>query len=648
MLFCPLGINTTQSTATEQPPLATIATAFTMTWNTESGLKSKKEADHAHSRKRYSIISRRPSTKHRVPTTSTSTSKYGGPSIQKKKSLRVEVRYSDHHKETSGSVGAACEGPDTGPSASDLSSSGQQSLQQSSVPLSLLSGESLGTGSDDTSKCKYPSQASGVERGDDIGPEIRIVEDSYRSHLRPRITILRDSSSYDQSWGEDLGPEISVLEDRHKQGGYGGREEVRRSQGVDLGPEISVIRDFHASDKGQDLLQGAPKFQHSKHSRERCEDSRERCGGSSEEEEEVEKELRVVKTRILRRSMSRRNRNKYSIRRQKSVLSHPPAPRNPSVRPPSPQGGEPGSSEEGKEEGEAYDSRVGDTISLKDIAINFEPEADTTFPSSSHSEAASVTEEHPKPESPAEDKPSGWRSNHHHPIRKSRGKIRVRVCRRPRKILVLGDMTSGKTNLISAYGRDRFTDTYTPTILNCLQTDASISGELIELVIVEISGRDDFEPLRRRAYHKMDAAVVCYSVDSVQSLERVSEYWIPELKKHAPKSPFVLVGTKRDLRDDARDRLEERLALISSSRDEGDGGMTERLRAEASFTERFVSEERGRRVAGRVGAQAHLECSSLYRDGTREVFECVTRVALKKSRRLRADRRHMDAMCSIM
>lgn len=226
-------------------------------------------------------------------------------------------------------------------------------------------------------------------------------------------------------------------------------------------------------------------------------------------------------------------------------------------------------------------------------------------------------------------------------------KIQVRIHRRPRKIIVIGDMSCGKSNLISAYSRDRFTSGYTPTILNCHLTDARICNESIELVVIEISGRDDFEPLRRRAYHKMDAAVICYAVDDVPCFERVRNFWVPELRKYAPGVPFVLVGTKRDVKDSARDQLEEALCLAEGG--DREGNMCARLQAEVHFNERFVSRDRGKRMAESVGANGFMECSSLYRDQTRNVFETVTMVALRKSRRRRrGDNRHLDAMCVIL
>ena len=191
-----------------------------------------------------------------------------------------------------------------------------------------------------------------------------------------------------------------------------------------------------------------------------------------------------------------------------------------------------------------------------------------------------------------------------------------RMIRRPRKVVIMGDMFSGKSSLISAYCHDRFSTNYVPTLLNTLSTDAQVFGENIELVIVDVGGRDDYAKLRKCAYHKMDIIILCYAADSPEGLRRIVDYWVPEIKRHCPKVPFILVATKKDIRDDA---------LYESSHIEGGGGGKEGI----------VSTISGRRVAETVGAQKFLECSARYRDNTRNVFEMAAKVALQKSRRKR-------------
>ena len=224
--------------------------------------------------------------------------------------------------------------------------------------------------------------------------------------------------------------------------------------------------------------------------------------------------------------------------------------------------------------------------------------------------------------------------------RKYAARYRYVPRRRPRKIVVVGDMCSGKSGLISAYCRDKFNETYAPTILRSCLTDAKVFGEKIDLVVVEVAGRDDYARLRRCAYHKMDAVILCYSADSVTSLEKVKTQWLPEVKEYAPKVPYILVGTKKDAKEDCMYQFELLQAQLQEDK-------VQSLRTEGIVSEHVVTTSHGFEVAQSIGAHSFLECSALYRDGTREVFETVTKIALRKSRRKRKVQ-HSHDMCTIL
>lgn len=60
--------------------------------------------------------------------------------------------------------------------------------------------------------------------------------------------------------------------------------------------------------------------------------------------------------------------------------------------------------------------------------------------------------------------------------------------------------------------------------------------------------QDDFDNMRPLCYPGTDVIVICFSVIHPTSLSNVKEKWLPEMRKHLPKVPIVLVGTKIDLR----------------------------------------------------------------------------------------------------
>ena len=70
---------------------------------------------------------------------------------------------------------------------------------------------------------------------------------------------------------------------------------------------------------------------------------------------------------------------------------------------------------------------------------------------------------------------------------------------------------------------------------------------------------------------------------------------MPDIRK-AGKVPFILVGTKKDLRDAPKD---EKTTLVKA--------------------------EDGRAMADKLGAIDYMECSAMKGEGVTEIFEAATR-----------------------
>lgn len=64
--------------------------------------------------------------------------------------------------------------------------------------------------------------------------------------------------------------------------------------------------------------------------------------------------------------------------------------------------------------------------------------------------------------------------------------------------------------------------------------------------------QDEFDKLRPLCYTSADVFLLCFSVVSPASFQNVPEKWVPEIRRHAPFAPLVLVGTQCDLRDDVK------------------------------------------------------------------------------------------------
>ena len=73
--------------------------------------------------------------------------------------------------------------------------------------------------------------------------------------------------------------------------------------------------------------------------------------------------------------------------------------------------------------------------------------------------------------------------------------------------------------------------------------------------------------------------------------------WLPEIRHHCPKTPFILVGTKIDLRD---------------------GQDSKRVSVQVKA---LKSKVEGITLAKELGAVAHVECSALTQKDLKNVFD---------------------------
>ncbi|RWS31930.1 ras-related C3 botulinum toxin substrate 1-like protein [Leptotrombidium deliense] len=138
------------------------------------------------------------------------------------------------------------------------------------------------------------------------------------------------------------------------------------------------------------------------------------------------------------------------------------------------------------------------------------------------------------------------------------------------KVVVVGDGSVGKTCLLIAYTTKQFPyGDYVPTA---------------------------------------DVFLLCFSVDSIHSYQNIISKWAPEIKHHCPKVPYVLVGTKTDLRPNSlskkssfRRSIERRCASVDDS------------------SCRFVTRDMGKKLAAKIKATRYVESSAKTMDGVEEV-----------------------------
>jgi Rho family protein len=190
-----------------------------------------------------------------------------------------------------------------------------------------------------------------------------------------------------------------------------------------------------------------------------------------------------------------------------------------------------------------------------------------------------------------------------------------------RKIVLLGDGACGKTSLLNVFTRGYFPVVYEPTVFENYVHDIYVDNKSVELSLWDTAGQEEFDRLRSLSYDNTHAIMLCFSVDSLQSLENVETKWKTEIEENCPGVKIVLVALKCDLREAQDDEDEDPHEPKAP----------------------MVEYKQGLEAAKNIKALRYLECSAMKNRGVKEAFTEATRVALAAKNA--SDKR---SICSIM
>jgi small GTP-binding protein len=173
------------------------------------------------------------------------------------------------------------------------------------------------------------------------------------------------------------------------------------------------------------------------------------------------------------------------------------------------------------------------------------------------------------------------------------------------KLVMVGDKAVGKTCLLSTYAHHEIPRDYIPTLFDLYRVTVRVADTEILLDLRDNAGQEDLENIRVLSYTNTDVFLICYSLSDPTSLMNVQQIWIPELTKYVRKPRFILVGTKKDLRN----HDETRFNLAREGR-------------------RPIDPAEGEAKAIEIGASDYVECSVMDWAEVKEVFDCALWVAL--------------------
>jgi len=127
----------------------------------------------------------------------------------------------------------------------------------------------------------------------------------------------------------------------------------------------------------------------------------------------------------------------------------------------------------------------------------------------------------------------------------------------------------GKTALLSVYATGALPNEFISMVFQYYVADLDFHGRQVAFALWDTVNQDDYDRLRPLSYSNSRVILMCYAIDTPESLTSVMEraspnitsstvtlfetdtrawQWIPEAMYLAPKVPVLLVGCKKDLR----------------------------------------------------------------------------------------------------
>ncbi|KAI3405738.1 RHO3 [Candida oxycetoniae] len=173
------------------------------------------------------------------------------------------------------------------------------------------------------------------------------------------------------------------------------------------------------------------------------------------------------------------------------------------------------------------------------------------------------------------------------------------------------------------------------TIFENYVHDIFIDGQSVQLSLWDTAGQEEFDRLRSLSYSDTHCIMLCFSVDSQDSLENVQSKWVGEIADHCEGVKLVLVALKCDLRNN-EDTSDENFQATSGNP------------YSSSQQKRMITYDEGLAVAKRIGALRYLECSAKKNRGVNEAFSEAARCALNAKPKGANDNEPRKKSCVVM
>jgi small GTP-binding protein len=120
-----------------------------------------------------------------------------------------------------------------------------------------------------------------------------------------------------------------------------------------------------------------------------------------------------------------------------------------------------------------------------------------------------------------------------------------------KKIILIGDFSTGKTSLIRRFVDNQFSDSYLSTIgVKISRKVIPLEHETIQGLIWDIEGGTDKKPVNQTYLKGAHGCILVADINRSDTIAKLSSY-IDIIRKITPSAPFILALNKADCFDEA-------------------------------------------------------------------------------------------------
>jgi len=126
------------------------------------------------------------------------------------------------------------------------------------------------------------------------------------------------------------------------------------------------------------------------------------------------------------------------------------------------------------------------------------------------------------------------------------------------KIVTIGESGVGKTNLISRFVRNEFSDSTTSTVgIDFTSKFLTISNRQVNLQIWDTAGQERMRAIASAYYREANGILLVYDITDKETFNRIP-FWLKEIRDNSnERVKIIIVGNKADLLEDREVSLEE-------------------------------------------------------------------------------------------